>query len=76
MLSKVDPLYFILAFAVGLLYCYISHPTPDVVVKFPSPYNADVVTYKDEQTNSCYKYKADKVTCPRDRGLIKVQPVL
>lgn len=76
MLSKIHPLYFIIAFAIGLLVCYVTHPTPEVIVRFPSPYNADTVTYKDQTSDTCYKYKADKVACPLDRSQIKEQPVL
>lgn len=74
MLEKISPFYFILAFAIGLLYCYISNPKPDVVMKFPSPYNAGKVVYKDKD-NSCYKYLAEKVSCPRDKSKIKSQPI-
>lgn len=72
--DKINPLYFILAFAVGLLYCYITKPKPTVIVKFPSPVNSGKVTYKKED-GSCYKYKADKDTCPADKSLIKAQPI-
>lgn len=74
MLSKIHPLYFILSFAVGLFVCYLYHPTPSLIVKFPSPYNADTTIYKDND-DSCFKYKADKVECPIDKALIKAQPV-
>ena len=74
MLSKIHPLYFIMAFAVGLLFCYLTHPKPDVIVKFPSPYNAGQIVYKDSE-DACYKYKADKVSCPLDRSQIKPQPL-
>lgn len=74
MLNKIHPLYFIIAFAVGLMYCYLTHPKPEIVVKFPSPYNAGQVIYKGED-DSCFKYHADKVACPLDKGLIKPQPV-
>jgi len=43
-------------------------------MKFPSPYNAGKITYKDKD-DSCYKYKAEKVSCPLDAGLIKAQPI-
>lgn len=75
MLSKIHPIYFILAFTVGLFVCYLSHPKPEVVVKFPSPYNVGSVTYKDDENDSCYMYRADKTECPRDPSLIKEQPV-
>lgn len=74
MLSKIHPIYFIIAFTAGLFFCYLMHPKPQVVMKFPSPYNAGRVTYKGED-ESCYKIKADKVECPVDRSLIKAQPV-
>lgn len=72
--DKIHPLYFFIAFAVGLMLCYVTNPKPDVVVKFPSPYNAGQVIYKDK-ANQCYKYQADKVSCPADKKLIKPQPI-
>ncbi len=75
MLNKIHPIYFIIAFAVGLFYCYITHPKPEVILKFPSPYNAGHVIYKNENDESCYRYKADRVECPLDKSLIKPQPI-
>lgn len=72
--DKIHPLYFFIAFACGLLYCYITKPKPKVIVKFPSPMNAGKVTYKDDD-GTCYKYKATKESCPRDKSLIKPQPI-
>lgn len=72
--DKIHPLYFFLAFAVGLLMCYATSPKPEIVLKFPSPYNAGRVIYKTS-ANSCYKYDASKVACPTDKSLIKPQPV-
>jgi hypothetical protein len=72
--DKIQPLYFFIAFAIGLLLCYITNPKPDIVMKFPSPYNAGQVIYKDK-ANTCYKYQADKVSCPTDKALIKPQPI-
>jgi hypothetical protein len=72
--KKIQPLYFFLAFAIGLLLCYVTNPKPEVIVKFPSPYNAGQIIYKDK-ADSCYKYSASKVTCPTDKSLIKPQPL-
>lgn len=72
--DKINPLFFFLSFAVGLLICYIYIPPPTVVVKFPSPYNAGQIIYKDK-SNQCYKYNADKISCPVDKSLIKPQPI-
>ena len=65
---------FLIAFAVGISYVYFMVPTPKVVIKYPSPYNAGKITYQDE-SDSCYKYKAEKVTCPKDEKLITPQPI-
>ena len=74
LLSKIHPFYFILAFAIGILYCYVTKPVPNIIVKFPSPTNAGKVVYKNED-ESCFKFQASKVECPRDKHLIKAQPI-
>ncbi len=74
MLGSLRPLWFFLAFGIGLMMCYILTPPPEVVVKFPSPYNAGQVVYKDK-ANSCFTYAADEVACPRDRSTVRPQPV-
>ena len=73
--GRIDLRFFLAAFAIGLLFCYLMAPTPQVVVKFPSPYNAGKVMYKDK-AGECFMYKAKKEMCPRDQGLIKAQPIL
>lgn len=75
LLGKLRPLYFFSAFAIGLLFCYIITPPPEVVVKFPSPFNAGRVTYKDK-ARTCFQFDASKVSCPIDRSLIKPQPIM
>ena len=72
--NRIRPLYFFAAFAVGLLVCYIITPPPEVVVKFPSPFNSNQVLYHDK-TDGCFMIGADKVPCPRDRSIIKPQPI-
>jgi hypothetical protein len=73
--GKLRPLYFFTAFAVGLLFVYMVTPPPQVVVKFPSPYNASQIVYKDSN-EQCYRYKAEKSECPVDKSKIKPQPHL
>lgn len=72
---KINYLVFMVAFGVGIFFCYISTPPPQVVVKFPSPYNAGKVLYKDK-SDTCYRYSAEDVACPLDRALIKPQPIM
>jgi hypothetical protein len=71
----VQPKWFFGAFAVGLLFCYIMTPAPEVVVKFPSPYNVGKVVYKDK-SDACFTYNAAEVACPSDKSLVKPQPVV
>jgi hypothetical protein len=72
--DKINPLYFLLAFTIGLLYCYITKPKPKIIMKFPSPINSGKITYKSDD-GSCYKYKASKESCPMDKNIIKHQPI-
>jgi hypothetical protein len=73
--GRLRPVYFFAAFAVGLLFCYLVTPPPEIVVKFPSPFNAGRVTYQDRAQN-CFQFDASKVSCPKDRGLVKPQPIM
>jgi hypothetical protein len=73
--GNINRLAFVVAFAVGLLACYLIAPAPKVVVKFPSPWNAGQVVYKDK-SDACYMYKAEAVACPRDKTLVKPQPII
>jgi hypothetical protein len=75
LLGRLDLKYFLLAFGIGLLVCYVMTPPPEVVVKFPSPYNAGKVMYTDK-AGTCFMYRADKSTCPSDRALIRDQPIM
>lgn len=72
--ARIKPLYFFVSLAIGLFCVYVLSPPPQVVVKFPSPYNAGHITYRDP-ADQCYTYKAEKLDCPKDKGAIKPQPV-
>lgn len=62
MMMRIRPLSFFVAFAVGLLFCYLVTPPPAVVVKFPTPHNAGKVVYKDD-ADTCFQFNADRVPC-------------
>lgn len=53
---------FIIAFAIGMFYVYIATPKPKIVIKYPTPYNANRIIYKNEN-DVCYKYKVEEVKC-------------
>ena len=64
MFQWVNPIYFMISFCIGIMFVYISTPSPQIVHKFPSPDNEDVV-YKDN-SNSCYKYNSKEVPCTQN----------
>jgi hypothetical protein len=58
-------IWFFVAFSVGILYVYLVHPKPPVVIKFPTPLNAGKVIYKDT-SGTCYVYNAKPTKCTPD----------
>ena len=59
---KFNVFAFIIAFAVGILYVYISTPKPKMIIKYPTPYNVDKIVYKNEN-DVCYKYQVEEIKC-------------
>lgn len=53
---------FIIAFSIGIFYVYISSPKPKIIIKYPTPYNANKIVYKND-TDICYKYDVEEVKC-------------
>lgn len=66
---------FILGFILGLLYLYLKQPEKTEMVRHPTPYNAEKVTYTDA-TGTCFVYIAKQVNCPSDSTNIKKQPLV
>ena len=66
----IDPLIFLISLCIGLFYTYIITPTPEIIIKYPTPFNAGKITYVDKN-NVCYKYRVEKVNCPIDKSLIR-----
>jgi hypothetical protein len=63
---------FFTAFAIGILYVYISSPQQKILIKYPNPFNVENTIYKTDD-NICYKYKPVEVKC--DSNSIQ-QPLL
>ncbi len=57
---------FLISFAVGLLYIYLSDDYKKVVVVYPTPLNVDKNTYVDK-ANNCFKYKLEEDTCSSNK---------
>jgi hypothetical protein len=65
---------FFVSLALGLLFVYLSTPSPTIIYVYPTPDNVDKVEYKDKASN-CFKFKATEVKCPSNPDLIKKIPV-
>jgi len=59
---KFNIIAFIIAFAIGILFVYLSAPKQKIIIKYPNPYNSDKVVYRGDN-DICYKYKAKEVKC-------------
>lgn len=68
-------LAFFVAFAIGMVYVYMNVPPIKEVVKYPTPYNAGTIVYKDS-ADTCYVFDAAKLECPTDVRKIKKQPII
>jgi hypothetical protein len=55
-------LSFFTAFALGIFYVYISSPQKKILVKYPTPFNADKTIYQTDD-KVCYKYKVSETKC-------------
>jgi hypothetical protein len=74
LIDKIDPLIFFLSLFLGLFLTYSLSPTPDVIVKYPTPENCSKLIFKDDADN-CFKFISSKVKCPDKKGQIKTIPV-
>lgn len=54
---------FILSFAVGLFFVYISASSNKTIVVYPTPENQHQVQFVDK-TETCHRYVATETTCP------------
>ena len=45
---KFNFIAFFIAFFLGLTYVYLSVPKQRVIIKYPTPYNANKLIYKNE----------------------------
>ena len=65
---------FLVSLSIGLLFAYLSTPTPTIIHVYPTPDNADKLEYIDK-ANNCFKFDATEVKCPSDIGSIKTIPI-
>ena len=61
-LDNIDPWWFFISLFVGLFIVYSTTPNPDIIVKYPTPENADTSIFRDDGDN-CYKFTTTEVSC-------------
>ena len=68
--------YFIISFAIGILYVYLVQPKKEIVYRFPNPNNLDKLVYTDKN-DDCYKYEVEEKNCTEvNKKYIKTQPIV
>jgi hypothetical protein len=66
---------FIVAFAIGIAYVYLTVPQQRHVVQYPTPFNAGRTVFRDD-AGTCFVFRAKQVSCPPDASKIATQPVI
>lgn len=70
----IEPIPFLAALCIGLLYVYLTSNKTRVVVRYPTPFNQGSHTYRDD-SGMCFRYRLRKVECPADQEKIKLVPI-
>ncbi len=70
----IDPLVFLIALGIGMFFAYIYVPKPTIVYKYPTPFNANQIIYRNN-AGTCYKYDVDEVKCPANKDNVKNIPI-
>ena len=56
--------YFILAFAFGIFFVYITNPNKETIYVYPTPDNINKIQYKD-RAEQCFEYEPQLTTCSK-----------
>ena len=56
---------FIVCFAIGLLYVYMTAEDSRIIHVYPTPENEELMLYKDK-ANQCFVFEHKEVTCPKN----------
>ena len=69
-----QPIPFLIALFIGILYVYLATGRPEIIIKYPTPDNAHSYIFKDDADN-CYKFHTQEVPCPKDVSEINTIPI-
>tara|TARA_Y100000992_G_C21250623_1_gene485662 strand:- start:222 stop:455 length:234 start_codon:yes stop_codon:yes gene_type:complete len=60
---------FLISFAVGVFYIYLTDDYKKVIIVYPTPDNIDKNVFLDK-SNNCFKYRLNQAKCPNDLSKI------
>tara|TARA_Y100001970_G_C13869806_1_gene668438 strand:- start:196 stop:429 length:234 start_codon:yes stop_codon:yes gene_type:complete len=64
---------FIISLAVGFFFTYVTAPTPQAILVYPTPDNIQHIQYKD-QSDGCFGFTSKEIACPKDKTQIREYP--
>ncbi len=65
---------FIISFAIGVFYIYISLPTQRVVTVYPTQDNESYFNFRDKAHN-CFRFEQEEKACPANDDDLKTIPM-
>lgn len=65
---------FLISLSFGLLFVYLSSPSPSIIYVYPTPENVNDIEYVD-MANNCFQFESNELTCPVNMKNVKDIPV-
>lgn len=70
----IDLKYFLISFAIGIFFVYITFDENRKVYVYPSPENIELLQYQDK-ADQCFEFKETPVQCPtKKEEIFEVKP--
>jgi hypothetical protein len=64
---------FFFALVFGLFAVYMTMPDTRKIYVYPTPENVSILQYKDK-TDTCFSFKQEEVSCPKESEITKISP--
>jgi hypothetical protein len=62
----IDIRFFLISFAIGIFFVYITLSESNKIYVYPSPENMNLIQYQDK-ADQCFEFKETPVQCPADK---------
>jgi len=70
----IDIRFFLISFAIGIFFVYITLGESHKIYVYPTPENVDMIQYQDK-ADQCFEFKETPVQCPNDKKQMFEVPV-